>query len=139
MKEQLTEIVDTLIGATRNGSLHWKERDPNSKSRSYKRVMSANGSDNTTFEMHIEYVLYGEEWKLEENSIWISNTNLPEGRYSIGSYKYKEVLLLRDLIMEKFCTDLNPKIKDVEDTLSNICKGISVSTLRDNKLRDLGI
>lgn len=139
MKEQLTEIVDTLIVATKNGSLHWKEKDPNSKYRSYKRVMYANGSDNTTFEMHIEYALSGEAWKLEENSIWISNANLPEGRYSISSYKYKEVLLLRDLIMEKFCADLNPKIKDVEDTLSDICKGISISTLRDNKLRDLGI
>lgn len=139
MKEQIIEIIDTLIGATSNGTILWKERDPNSNSRKYKRVMSANGSDNTTFEMNIEYVLYGEEWKLEENSIWISNTNLPEGRYNIGSYKYKEVLLLRDLIMEKFCTDLSPKIKDVEDTLSDICKGISISTLRNNKLKDLGI
>lgn len=139
MKEQLTEIVDTLIGATSNGSIQWMEKDPNSKYRSYKRVMFANGSDNTTFEMHIEYVLSGEVWKLEENSIWISNANLPEGRYSISAYKYKEVLLLRDLIMEKFCADLNPKIQDVEDTLSDICKGISISTLRDNKLRDLGI
>ena len=139
MKEQLTEIVDTLIGATSNGSIQWMEKDPNSKYRSYKRVMFANGSDNTIFEMHIEYALSGEVWKLEENSIWISNDNLPEGRYSISSYKYKEVLLLRDLIIEKFCADLNPKIQDVEDTLSDICKGISISTLRDNKLKDLGI
>jgi len=139
MKEQVMEIIDTLIAATKNGSIHWKEKDPNSKSRSYKRLMVSNGSDNTKFEVYIEYILSNDIWKLEENGIWIDNANLPEGRYCISAYKYKEVLLLRDLIIENFCTDLNPKIKDVEDTLSDICKGISVSTLRDNKLKELGI
>ena len=139
MKEQVIEIIDTLIGATSNGTILWKERDPNSNSRKYKRVMFANGSDGTKFEMNIEYVLSGDIWNLEENGIWIENSNLPEGRYNIGAYKYKEVLLLRDLIMEKFCTDMDPKIKDVEDALSDICKGISISTFRDNKLKDLGI
>jgi hypothetical protein len=83
--------------------------------------------------------LSDDKWRLEENSLWIENATLPTGSYSIGTYKNKDVIVLRDLIIENFCTDLNPKIKDVEDTLSDICKGISVSTLRDNKLKELGI
>jgi hypothetical protein len=139
MKEQLKEIVDTLITSTENGSLFWKESDPNSKTRAYKRKMEANGSDGTVFTMNIEYMLSDGSWKFEENGIWIKNDILPEGNYNISAYKYKELLILRDLIKEKFCSDLNPKIKDVEDILSDICKGISISTLRDNKLNQLGL
>jgi hypothetical protein len=139
MKEQLKEIVDTLISATENGSLVWKESEPNSKTRAYKRKMEASGTDGTVFEMNMEYTLNDGVWSFEQNSIWIANTTLPNGRYNISPYKYKEVLVLRDLIKGKFCSDLNPKIEDVEDILSDICKGISISTLRDNKLKDLGI
>jgi len=139
MKEQLNDIVNTLISATKNGSLVWTENNPNLKTRTYKRKMVTKGSDGTAFEMNIEYTLSDDKWRLEENSVWIENATLPTGRYSISSYKYKEVLLLRDLIIEKFCGDLDPKIEVVEDILTDICKGISISTLRDNKLNDLGI
>ena len=139
MKEQLKEIVDTLISATENGSLVWKESDPYSKTRAYKRKMEASGSDDTIFELNIEYALNDGVWAFEKNSIWISNSTLPNGRYHISPYNNEGVIKLRDIIKEKFCSDLNPKIKDVEDILSDICKNISISTLRDNKLKDLGI
>jgi len=139
MKEQLNDIVSTLISATENGSLVWKEDNPNTKTRTYKRKMETKGSDGTIFEMNIEYTLSDDKWRLEENSLWIANTTLPTGRYNISTYKNKNVLVLRDLIIEKFCSDLDPKIEVVEDILSDICKGISISTLRDNKLNDLGI
>jgi len=139
MKEQLKEIVDTLISATENGSLVWKESDPNSKTRAYKRKMEAIGSDGTVFKMYMEYALNDGVWSFEKNSIWISNSTLPNGQYHISPYNNKDVIKLRDIIKEKFCADLNPKIKDVEDILSDICKNISISTLRDNKLKDLGI
>jgi len=139
MKEQLNDIVSTLISATKNGSLVWTEENPNSKTRTYKRKMATKGSDGTSFEMNIEYTLSDDKWKLEENSLWIENATLPNGRYSIATYKNKDVIVLRDLIIDNFCSDLNPKIEVVEDILSDICKGISISTLRDNKLKDLGI
>jgi hypothetical protein len=139
MKDKLKEIVETLISSTENGSIQWKEKDPNSKTRAYKRIMFANGSDDTVFEINIEYTLSQDKWKLEENSVWVNNPILPNGRHLISSYNNKGVSILRDLIIKKFCSDLNPKIEDVEDILSDICKNISISTLRDNKLKDLGI
>jgi hypothetical protein len=138
MNEQLKEIVDTLVSATENGILVWKESNPNSKTRAYRRKMEAIGSDGTIFTMNIEYMLIDGTWKFIENGIWIVNDILP-GKCDLSPYKYKELLKLRDLIKEKFCSDLNPKIKYVEDILSDICKNISISTLRDNKLKDLGI
>jgi hypothetical protein len=139
MKEQLNDIVRTLISATKNGSLVWTEDNPNLKTRTYKRKMETKGSDDTVFEMNIEYTLSDDKWRLEENSLWITNATLPNGRYNIGVYKNKDVIVLRDLIIENFCSDLDPKIEVVEDILTDICKGISISTLRNNKLSDLGI
>ena len=139
MKEQLNEIVETLISATKNGSISWNEKEPNSKTRGYKRRMVANGSDNSSFEINIEYTLTDDKWRLEENSMWVVNPILPDGRHMISTYANKNITILRDLIIEEFCKDLNPSIKVVEDILTDICKNISISTLRDNKLKDLGI
>ena len=139
MKEQLNEIVETLISATKNGNISWCEKEPNSKTRGYKRRMIANGSDNSSFEINIEYTLTDDKWRLEDNSMWVVNPILPDGRHMISTYTNKNITILRDLIIEEFCKDLNPSIKVVEDILSDICKGISVSTLRDNKLNQLGI
>ena len=139
MKEQLNEIVETLISATKNGSISWNEKEPNSKTRGYKRRMFANGSDNSSFEINIEYTLTDDKWRLEENSMWVVNPILPDGRHMISTYANKNITILRDLIIKEFCKDLNPSIKVVEDILTDICKNISISTLRDNKLKDLGI
>lgn len=39
--------------------------------------------------------------------------------------------------MDKYCQDMKPSEKIVEDALEGIAKGISLSTYRDNKLNKI--
>ena len=139
MKSQIESILKNLIESTKNGSLQWKEHDPNSKARGYKRKMVAKGSDETVFHTSIEYRLVGENWQLQENCLFIDNPDLPEGCYLISNYMNPMVNELRDCVMSHFCRDLNPTIETIEELLEGISKGISISTFRENKLNDLGI
>ena len=139
MKAQIESILKNLIGSTKNGSLQWKEHDPNSKSRGYKRKMVAKGSDDTIFHTCIEYRLVGETWQLQENGFFIENPDLPDGCYLISKYINPMVNELRDCVISHFCKDLNPTIETIEELLEGISKGISISTFRENKLNDLGI
>lgn len=139
MKSQIDSIMRNLIDSTNNGSLAWKEQDPAAKSRGYKRKMFSKGADDTSFSMLIEYRLSGERWTLQSNYLFLENPDLPDGMYLISNHANPRVDELRDLIIEHFCKDLNPTIETVEALLEGISKGISISTLRDNKLKDLGI
>lgn len=139
MKSQIESILKNLIDSTKNGSLQWKEHDPNSKARGYKRKMVAKGSDDTVFHTLIEHRLVGEKWVLQCNILFIENSDLPDGMYLISEYNNPDLKSLRDCIIENYCKDMNPTIETVEELLEGISKGISISTFRDNKLKDLGI
>jgi hypothetical protein len=50
----------------------------------------------------------------------------------------KEIISeFRKVIMDKYCQDMKPSEKVVEDALDGIAKGISISTYRDNKLNKI--
>ena len=70
-------------------------------------------------------------------SIWIRNKTLPNGHMYITTWTCNSVIKIRDLVKEKYCSDMNPLIEDVEDILFDIEKGISLSTYRDNKLNKI--
>lgn len=135
MKEKIIEIINTLIVSTKSGDIKWTElSDPNK--RSYERNMKSTGEDGTVFEMCVKYTLSDGKWIKESRpSFWIRNKDLPGGTYYV--YDYKESIILRDLIQDMYCSDMNPKIEEVESILDNINKGISLSTYRDNKLGDI--
>ena len=90
--------------------------------------------------MEIKYHLSsGGTWSLERDpSIWIKSDKLPNGSFYVsgygGDYDTKK---LRDIIMIKYCQDMKPSEKIVEDALDLISSGINIIESRDNKLNKI--
>ena len=138
LKDRIIEIVKTLDHLTETGILKWVEDNPNSKTRYYRRKMIALGDDETMYEIEIKFSLTGEDWKLDDEGLWLRNVLLPNGVFYISDYKSDgAVIKLRDTILSKCCSDMNPSIEDVEDLLSKISKGISISEFREGKLKKI--
>ena len=80
-------------------------------------------------------------WKLESSpALWIRSEKLPNGAFYIygGQNELKKIVSdFRKVIMDKYCQDMKPSEKIVEDALEGIAKGISLSTYRDNKLNKI--
>jgi hypothetical protein len=114
--------------------LVWIETDPTSDKRKHQRDMHAFGEDGTKYETQIRYHIVSSAFVLESTpSLWIKNKDLPGGIYYIHGGN-NDITSLRDDIKERYCKDMEPKIEDLEDQLEQICKGISLSTYRDNKI-----
>ena len=134
MKDKIDEIIDNLISTTISGELVWE--DVSSKNTyKFKRSLISFGGDMTKFSIGIEYNLSNYKWKLEDSKyLWIENKTLPDGRMLLSNDK---VLELKNILITLYCTDLCPKIEDVVDTLDDICRGISLSTQRDNRINKI--
>lgn len=138
LKDRIIEIVKTLDHLTEKGILNWIEDNPNPNTRSYRRKMVSHGEDDTVYEIEIKFSLNGEDWKLDDEGLWLRNDSLPNGVFYITDYKSdNEVSKLRDTILKRSCSDMNPSIEDVEDLLSKIAKGISISEFREGKLKKI--
>lgn len=138
LKDRIIEIVNTLDHLTEKGILNWIEDNPNSETRAYRRKMISSGEDGTTYEIEIKFSLTGEEWKLDDDGLWIRNISLPNGIFYITEYKSEGTLSkLRNNILKKCCSDMNPSIEDVENILSGIAKGISISEFREGRLKKI--
>jgi len=58
--------------------------------------------------------------------------------FLITNYKCdNEINNLRDAILKNFCQDMNPSIKDVEDALGKIAKGINITEFREGRLNKI--
>lgn len=138
LKDRIIEIVDTLINLTESGLLVWTEDEPNSKTRYFRRKMIALGDDGTSYEIEIKFTLNHEKWNLEEEGLWVRNTSLPNGIFYITNHRTDDMVSkLIDIILKKYCVDMNPSIEDVEDVLGDIVKGINISSFRDSKLNKI--
>lgn len=136
MREKIIQIIDMLYQVTKSDEMVWLENNLNNDKRDHKRNMYAIGEDGTRFEISIEYTIVDEKFVMNSSpGMWIKSPELPGGSQYV--YGYKDVVKLRDIIKDKYCSDMNPKISDVEDKLDNILKNISVRTNRDNKLTKL--
>lgn len=139
LKDRIIEIINRLTDVTNLNTLKWLEDDPNSKSRGHKRKMLSVGEDGTKYEMEIKFTLKNDNWVLdEEPSLWVKNSSLPDGMFYITHFRSDgETIVLRNAILSNFCKDMNPTIEDVENTLSNIARGISISEFREGKLNKI--
>jgi len=138
VEDKLNSIMDTLCDATISGVLVWKEKNISSKDRTHKRTLNSIGEDSTEYEMEVKYTLSGNNWIIEKSpSIWIRNKTLPGGMMYVTTHNCKNVTKIRNLVKDKYCSDMSPRIEDVEDILSDIEKGINLSTYRDNKLNKI--
>ena len=138
INDKVKMIIENLTLSTENGELDWIDKGPIDK-RNYHREYSAVAEDGTKYETEVKYILNnGGNWVLESAPfIWIKNEKLPNGSYYIygGNNDVKDIISeFRKVIMDKYCKDMKPSEKIVEDALEVIAKGISLSTHRDNKL-----
>ncbi len=136
VKDKISLVIETLISATESGNLSWNE-DNSSYDRRYKRKMIAIGEDTSLYELEIEYKLNNEKFMLDKDpSLWIRNPKLPNGMFYVYGGNH-DLTKLRDMIMVKFLPDFQPTLGDLEDTLGEIAKGISVSEFRDSKINKI--
>jgi hypothetical protein len=136
VKDKIALVIETLISTTESGNLIWDE-DSSSYDRRYKRKMISVGEDTSLYELEIEYKLNNEKFILDKNpSLWIRNPKLPNGMFYVYGGNY-DLTKLRDMIMVKFLPDFKPTLGDLEDTLDEIAKGISVSEFRDGKINKI--
>jgi len=141
INDKVKMIIENLTLSTKNGELDWIDKGPVDK-RNYHREYSAVAEDGTKYETEVKYTLSNSGvWQLESApSIWVRNEKLPNGLYYIygGNNDVKDIIVeFRKLIMDKYCKDMKPSEKIVEDALENIAKGISLSTYRDTKLNKI--
>lgn len=141
INDKVKMIIENLTLSTKNGELDWTDKSSPDK-RNYHREYSAVAEDGTKYEAEVKYTLSnGGVWQLESSpSIWIRNEKLPNGSYYIygGNSDVKDIIFeFRKVIIDKYCQDMKPSEKIVEDALENIAKGISLSTYRDNKLNKI--
>ena len=141
INDKVIMIVENLIQSTKNGELDWIDKG-NPDKRSYQREYSSVAEDGTRYETEVKYTLSNSgTWVLESSpSIWIKSDKLPNGSFYIygGHTELKEIISeFRKVIMDKYCQDMKPSEKVVEDALDGIAKGISISTYRDNKLNKI--
>lgn len=139
LKDRIIEIVKSLTLYTDKHIMIWKEEDPNHPNRSFKRKMFSEGEDGTKYEIEIKYLLKNDNWVIDdEASLWIRNNKLPDTMMLVSSFRSDgETLKLRNSILTNFCKDMSPSISDVEDTLLEIAKGISLSEFRSGRLSNL--
>ena len=138
IKDKVNQIIETLTTITKNGNLVWSESDPNSKDRKHKRSLVSLGEDGTKYEIEVIFKLDNSgKWNIEKDpSLWVRNSSLPNGHFYVYGGTY-DLVELRDLVKNKYCSDMNPSSQDVEDALDSIAKGISLSEYRDNKLNKI--
>lgn len=141
INDKVKMIVENLIQSTKNGDLDWIDKGSSDK-RNFHREYYAIAEDGTRYETEVKYILNNNgSWILESSpSIWVRNIKLPNGVYYMygGNSEIKDIITeFRLVLIEKYCKDMSPSEKMVEDTLDNIAKGISLSTYRDNKLNKI--
>ena len=141
INDKIIMIVENLILSTQNEELYWIDKSSPDKIN-YHREYYAIAEDGTRYETEVKYTLSNSgNWVLESSpSIWIRSEKLPNGSFYIygGQNELKKVVSdFRKVMMDKYCQDMKPSEKIVEDALDNIAKGISLSTHRDNKLNKI--
>ena len=140
INDKVKMIIENLTLSTKNGELDWNDKSSTDK-KNYHREYYAIAEDGTKYETEVKYTLSNGTWQLESSpSIWVKNEKLPNGVYYIygGHNDIKDIMNeFREVLMDKYCQDLKPSEKIVEDALDNIAKGISLSTHRDNKLNKI--
>lgn len=130
IQDKILQIIENLEEMTISNQLVWTSIPKSNQ----ERLLSATGEDGSKYELEVIFRLDSDEWKLESSpSLWLRNPNLPNGVFYVYGGKH-DLTNLRKVVMDKFCSDMSPSTKEVEDVLDSINKGISVSVYRNNKL-----
>jgi hypothetical protein len=134
INDKVKNIIEMLIKSTESGSLQWVECG-NKDKRDYQREFYAIAEDGTRYETEVKFSMTSKgSWQMESNpSLWIKSDKLPNGSFYVYGGEY-DVKLLRETLISKYCSDMKPSEKVVEDALDSISQGISIVEMRDSKL-----
>lgn len=141
VKDKLKEIIHLLQESTKSGNLVWNECGKADK-RDFHREFNAVGEDGTKYETEVKFSMSSNgTWQLETSpSLWIRSEKLPNGTfyvYGAEDVTKQDLIDLRDIIKTKYCSDMNPSEKVVEDALDLISRGISRQEFRETKLNKI--
>lgn len=142
MKDNINSIIKSLYSATLSKDLNWTEKHVLDKQkRSYERSFKSISSNGTEYEIDVKFSLNNDKtkWDIESNpSLTIRNKSLPGGYLFVCDYtKQYDIVSLRDIIFDMYCSDMNPTIDIIVDILESINKEISLSNYRDSKINKL--
>lgn len=137
INEKVKVIIEMLITSTKCGNLEWIQKG-NPDKKDYHREFTATGEDGTKYEAEVKYLMSADgNWKLEGSpSLWIKSDKLPNGSFYVYGSEY-DTKGLRQVLIDKYCQDMKPSEKVVEDALDSISKGISIVEYRDSKLNKI--
>ena len=141
MEDKINSIINRLYNLTITDEIVWKTASIDKEYQSYKTLHTKSEDELTDFEVDIRYSFdtYASpptySWILNSHcSFWVRNKDLANGSMYISSTTYPILLSLRDLLKDKYCLDLIPSSRQIEDKLDDICKGISKSANREDKI-----
>lgn len=138
VKDKIKNIIEMLILSTNGENLEWIESGDKDK-RDFHRKFYTTGEDGTTYELEVKFNMNSNDgtWQIESSpSLWIRSDKLPNGSFYVygGNHDLKD---LRNLIRNKYCQDMSPSEKTVEDALDSIYHGISLVEVRESKLNKI--
>lgn len=138
IKDKIKEIIEMLISSTNSGNLNWIENSKAEK-RQYHREFTSNGEDGTKYEIEVKFIMSSSgTWQLESSpSLWIKSEKLPNGSFFVYGGEDYDTKSLRDVLKTKYCPDMYPSEKVVEDALDSISKGISTEQYRESKINKI--
>jgi hypothetical protein len=134
MKDEISNIVKMLIDATSQNLLIWEIASEKDSEVCLKSI----GEDKTIFTVTLKYSFIKDDYQFEKDpSLWLYNDDLPNGIMLLYGGTYTDVVILRDMLKEKYCPDFKPPTEALQKKLISICGNISKELHRDNKLKEI--
>jgi hypothetical protein len=140
MKNEIKELVFSIIEMTKNGELKWSTNDDSNYERKFIARSGIMGStDLTIFTLDIKYKLINNQLTIDSKpGLFIRNDNLPDKTiYVYGDDYIEELVELRDLVKDIYASDMNPTTNDISTTIRKINFNLSGSIFRDKRINDI--
>jgi len=140
MKNEIKELVFSIIEMTKNGELKWSTNDDSNYERKFIARSGILGStDLTIFTLDIKYKLINNQLTIDSKpGLFIRNDNLPDKTiYVYGDDYIEELVELRDLVKDIYASDMNPTTNDISTTIRKINFNLSGSIFRDKRINDI--
>lgn len=140
MKNEIKELVFSIIEMTKNAELKWSTNDDSNYERKFIARSGIMGStDLTIFTLDIKYKLINNQLTIDSKpGLFIRNDNLPDKTiYVYGDDYIEELVELRDLVKDIYASDMNPTTNDISTTIRKINFNLSGSIFRDKRINDI--
>ena len=132
IKEKVQALIDQVFQLTESGDLIWST----TSSSKWSRMLKSTGEDGTKYELEVKWILSNEKFTLDNSYLFVRNDNLPNGLYCCN-YMVNDIKPLRDLLLERYCQDLNPTAEEICDTFDKMRIGMNKELWRDTQIKNV--